>query len=363
VEKKWRALATDPRVIDGALVALCLFLTALAVKTPWSHLPRPVIAVAGAAGSAGLWWRRDRPGPAMAGGAVAFILSGNPGPVLIGLVSGGLHSRPRDAWKFALAGLVGFAGWSWVDEGRLRLEDLLTSALAAAALAGLGAYAATRRELQESLRERAEQAEAERALRDERARSAERTRIAREMHDVLAHKISLIAVHAGAIELGAADSRPAGALIRTTAREALAELRTVLGVLRQEPAPFADLPALVASAVNAGQPVELRDEAGPLPGDLARIVYRVAQEGLTNARKHAPGARVTVAVDRTGDPVTVTIHNGGGTAAALDLPGAGAGLIGLAERLRLAGGALESGPDGPGWQLRAVIPSRGGDVQ
>jgi signal transduction histidine kinase len=340
------------------VVVLCLFLTVLAVKTPWSPLPRAVIAVAGAVGSAALWWRRDHPAPATLAGAAAYVLSGNPGPLLIGLFSGGAYARRRHAWAYALIGWAALVGWSWIDAGRLIPGDLLTWALAATVATAVGVYAATRRELQESLRERAERAESERALRDDQARAAERSRIAREMHDVLAHKISLIAVHAGAVELGAADARSEGALIRTTAREALSELRTVLSVLREQPVPYADLIALIDSA---GPEAQLRDQAGPLPPEIARIVYRVAQEGLTNARKHAPGAPVTVTVSDHDAQVSITVHNGSATAAPLDLPGAGAGLIGLTERLRLAGGRLESGPDGAGWRLRAVIPSIGGD--
>jgi signal transduction histidine kinase len=231
-------------------------------------------------------------------------------------------------------------------------------------LAGLGLYVATRRELAESWRERAERADAERRLRDERARSDERTRIAREMHDVLAHKVSLIALHAGALELvGEADEqvREGAGLIRVTAREALRELREVLGVLQSDAAAcdLPDLPTLVAAAARAGQRVELHDEAGELPPATARVVYRVVQEGLTNARKHAPGASVSVSV--TGGPtLVVDVRNGPADSPTLDLPGAGAGLVGLAERLRLAGGECEAGPtpDG-GWCLTATMPDVG----
>jgi signal transduction histidine kinase len=148
-----------------------------------------------------------------------------------------------------------------------------------------------------------------------------------------------------------------------TAREALQELRDVLGMLHVEPAgqPFADVASLVRASTGAGQPVELRDTAGPLPPATARVVYRIVQEGLTNARKHAPGAPATVSIGRA-DPgsVTVTVHNGPGTATPVDLPGSGSGLVGLAERIRLVGGSLRSGPLGrdgsAGWELDAVVP-------
>jgi signal transduction histidine kinase len=102
----------------------------------------------------------------------------------------------------------------------------------------------------------------------------------------------------------------------------------------------------------------LHDGAGSLPPATARVVYRIAQEGLTNARKHAPDAPTTVSVHRVEEgTVTVTVHNEPTASAPMDLPGSGSGLVGLAERLRLVGGSIHKGPtaDG-GWQLRAVIP-------
>jgi signal transduction histidine kinase len=192
------------------------------------------------------------------------------------------------------------------------------------------------------------------------------------MHDVLAHKVSLIALHAGALELHAggdpARVQQGAALIRVTAREALQELREVLSLLQAAPggperpiAWFPDLASLVEASTRAGQHVELRDDAGPLPPATARVVYRIVQEGLTNAHRYAPGAPTTVSV-RGGDggDVAVTVHNAPGAGAPIDLPGSGSGLVGLAERIRLVGGSLRSGPSGrdgrDGWQLQAVVP-------
>ncbi|PZS26052.1 MAG: two-component sensor histidine kinase [Pseudonocardiales bacterium] len=310
------------RWADGASVLACLVLTALAVKGHWSPLPRPAIAAAGTVG-----------------------------------------------------GWAGFAAWSWIDGGRLSVDDAVAEAAGVAFVMILGAYTATRRALLASWQDRAEQAESGRRLNEEQARSAERTRIAREMHDVVAHKVSLIALHAGALELtgGASSDRVTqeAALIRVTAREALQELRSVLGVLQSSPGqratdqaavergePFADLTSLVQASVRAGQPVELHDDAGSLPPGTARVVYRIAQEGLTNARKPAPHASTTVAVHLAEEgTVTVTVHNEPTASAPMDLPGSGSGLVGLAERLRLVDGSIHSGftADG-GWQLRAVVP-------
>ena len=350
----------DRRVVDAAAVLGCLFLTVLAVKASWSGLPRPVIAVAGTLGSLVQWRRLRWPAIAAVVGSAAYLLSGNPGPWLVGVYSGASCSPRRRVWLVALAGWVGFEGLSWLVAGRLSATDIAWSAVATGLVVAVGLYTAARRALLESLRDQADRAVAERRLHDEQARAAERTRIAREMHDVLAHKVSLIALHAGALELTAdGPSKDSAGLIRVTAREALQELRYVLGILREstEDGPAPDVSELVRVATEAGQRVELRDDAPPLPAPTARVVHRVVQEGLTNARKHAPGATVTVTV--TGQPdgtVEVTVDNGASQRAALDLPGTGAGLIGLAERVRLVGGTLHSGPHEHGWRLRAALP-------
>lgn len=344
-----------PPIQDAALVAVCLALTGLAVKTPWSPLPAAVIAGAGVAGSAVQWWRRRRPRLATIAGAMAYALSGNPGPLLVGLYSGTAYAPRRQVVALGLVGAAGIAAYAWIDAGRLTLADAAWAVLGATAVAMVGAFVAAQRALRVAWRERERMAE-------QQARSDERARIAAEMHDVLAHKVSLIALHAGALELTAGASEPrvgeGAALIRTTAREALQELRQVLGMLRTDldlGSP-PDLSALVAESVHAGQTVELRDDAGTLPAALARVVYRVAQEGLTNARKHAPDAPTTVTVERDGRGIVVTVANGA-SAARTDLPGSGSGLIGLAERVHLMGGRLQSGPQpGGGWCLRAELP-------
>ncbi|MFD1116784.1 sensor histidine kinase [Sphaerisporangium aureirubrum] len=395
VTRRLRARLAGRRVVDAAVVAACLVLTAFAVKGHWAAPPGPDVAFAGAAGGLAQWWRRRLPLLAAVAGAAAYTLSGNPGPLLAGVYSGASYAPRRHLLVPLVAGWAGFAGWSWLGEGRLTASDAVWAACVAVALTAAGVHTDTRRALAASWRERAESAEAERVLREEQARAAERTRIAREMHDVLAHKMSLIALHAGGLELTASGSsdrvRQGAALIRVTAREALHELRDVLGVLRADlpptrdappgqGEPFTDLTSLVRASTDAGQHVELHDHAGPLPPAMARVVHRVVQEGLTNARKHAPGAPVTVTVDhadgttdhgdgtmnhgdRTTDrgdrTVRVTVHNTLATAAPADLPGSGSGLVGLAERLRLVGGTLSSGPLGDedgGWRLRADLP-------
>jgi len=374
-----RSLADRHRVVDTVVVLVCLAMTVLAVKGRWAVSPQPVIAVVGTAASLALWWRRRWPVATALAGVAGLALSGNPVPALVGLYSGGAYASRLRAGLLAAAGWVGFGAWVWTQSGGWSFQDMVAAGIAATLPVAGGVYVATRRELADSWRERAERVESERHLREDRARIAERTRIAREMHDVLAHKVSLIALHAGALELTARGSLPpveeGAALIRTTAREALQELRYVLGVLQDGSRPpvdnddealrrgetFADLASLVAAARRAGQRVDLVDDAGPLPPGAARVVYRVAQEGLTNARKHAPDAPVTLTVRRSDDAtITVVVRNPPTASRPLDLPGSGSGLVGLAERVRLAGGTLQSGrldPEaGAGWQVRAVVP-------
>ncbi|MEZ0070806.1 signal transduction histidine kinase [Planotetraspora sp. GP83] len=240
-----------------------------------------------------------------------------------------------------------------------------------------GMLARTRRELVRSLAERARRAEADQRLRAEEACRAERLGIAREMHDVLAHRLSLLAVHAGALEFNA-DATPgevaeAAGVIRLSVRLALEELRTVISVLR-DPAPpppsdtgspsggGVDLGALVEESRRAGMRVELRDQGvrlSEVPDAVGRAAYRIVQEGLTNARKHAPGQPVTVLVSGTrGAELVVEVRNPLHSGpAALAGTGAGAGLAGLAERASLAGGRLEcrETADG-GFRLAARLP-------
>ncbi|NUP82232.1 MAG: sensor histidine kinase, partial [Nonomuraea sp.] len=249
----------------------------------------------------------------------------------------------------------------------------LVAVLFGGALTGWGILARTRRELVASLAERARRAEADQRQRAEEARRAERLGIAREMHDVLAHRLSLLAVHAGALEFNA-GARPgevaeAAGVIRSSAHQALQELRAVISVLREGPAgelPLTGLAPLVAESRRAGMRIELREHDvrfADLPETTRRTAYRVVQEGLTNARKHAPGRPVIVEVSgAAGGELTVEVRNpapAGRESAGLAATGGGAGLEGLAERVTLAGGHLERGhTDGGGFRLAARLPWR-----
>ncbi|GAA3749406.1 sensor histidine kinase [Micromonospora maritima] len=237
------------------------------------------------------------------------------------------------------------------------------SLVIAPALAGL--WIGARRDVLAALRDRAERLEREQEARADRVRAQERARIAREMHDVVAHRVSLMVVHAGALEVTTADPATVetAALIRSTGRAALTDLREVLGVLRQEPPlplPGRDAVGdLVRESRAAGLRVGLTDEVtpGPVPGAVARTVHRVVQEGLTNVRKHAPDAAVAVRLRQLPEGIEVSVRNDPSDRDGPVLPGAGLGLVGLRERVELTGGRLSAGPtpDG-GFLLRALVP-------
>lgn len=280
-----------------------------------------------------------------------------------------------------------------------RWEVTLLVVVAAVALTAspllLGLYVGARRRVVEALRERARTLESEQRLLGERARQRawqarveERSRIAREMHDVVAHRVSLMVVHAGAVQT-VAERDPAGAvesagLVADVGRQALNELRQILGVLRgdtesgagvapeeggsggaSEPgaldAPvLADLENLVGQSRAAGVPVwfSLGGEPRRLGAELESTAYRVAQEALTNVHKHAGGAETEVSVEYGASVVRVRVANGPGTgAASTGIPSGGHGLLGMRERVRELSGTFESGPvEGGGFVVLAELP-------
>lgn len=239
-----------------------------------------------------------------------------------------------------------------------------------------GFYIGARRELAANRDEQALAAEREQALVADTVREAERTRIAREMHDVLAHRISLVALHAGALvyrdDLTREQTAATAATIQANAQLALTELRQVLGVLRpgdgaqdvEAPQPtLAELPALLADSREAGTEVTLDTSqlVGTLdlvPTTLSRNAFRIVQEALTNARKHARGVPVRVALaGAPGVRLDVEVSNPIAARAGIALPSAGVGLAGLTERAVLAGGTLEHGARADGsFVVEARLP-------
>jgi signal transduction histidine kinase len=245
--------------------------------------------------------------------------------------------------------------------------------LAMTAIVAWGMFVGGRRQSQQ---ERTRHANAEQQLLVEHARHAERTRIAREMHDVLAHRISLLSLHAGALEFRP-DAPPdevarAAAVIRASAHQALEDLRAVIGILRdgthseapQPPQPtLAALPELLEESRAAGMHLHCEVRVADLaavPPSVGRHALRIVQEALTNARKHAATAPVNLRIEGApGQGLTIDVRNPAPVLAASDpeIPGAGTGLVGLAERATLSGGNLEHalGQDGD-FRLRAWLP-------
>ncbi|MFD2339964.1 two-component sensor histidine kinase [Clavibacter tessellarius] len=311
---------------------------------------------------------------AVALGAISAVSSLAFLAALIALVSLAARRRPREIAPVALAWILAIGGWELSGLALLPSTSGEHPLLAAVLVAGVGLviavglYVGGRRELLASLRERARLADEEQALRAAQAADHERTRIAREMHDVLAHRLSLVALHAGALEyrddLDPGEVRRTAGVVRDNARTALTELREVLGVLRDPqgspaaapPQPtLADLPALLDEARALGVAVRVdvadgtRDDLPRLGVTTSRHAYRIVQECLTNARRHAPGAPVEVAVSgRAGGELRIAVANplpgdavdGDVAAAPADGAPAGHGLTGLAERARAVHGTL-----------------------
>jgi len=257
--------------------------------------------------------------------------------------------------------------------------DFFLGAVAMSAVVAWGMYVRARRQLLDSLRDRAIQAEADRDLRLAQAREQERTRIAREMHDVLAHRISLVALNAGALEFRPdappEEIRQAAAVVRSNAHLALDELRDVIAVLRTDPQgelaakeppqpTLENVRALILQSRESGAEVAFEEDLDAettVPDSIGRTAYRVVQEGLTNVHKHASGGSAAVAVSGSpGDGLLVEVRNRRPLVEAPDefqIPGSGIGLIGLSERVELSGGRLDHGiqPDGQ-FRLRAWLP-------
>ncbi|MFI1105732.1 sensor histidine kinase [Streptomyces melanogenes] len=247
------------------------------------------------------------------------------------------------------------------------VESSLGAPIAAVAL---GRAVALRGELAVRLKELTEGRSREDRLLAEQVLATERTQLAREMHDVVAHQVSLISLQAGALRMSSVDpvARETADTIRTLSVRTLDELRHMVGVLRaggagsveRRPQPrLSDLPRLIAeSALEVD--ADICDQAcASCPEGVERAAFRIVQEALTNVRKHAPGAKVRVCLRCEGDELQVEIRNAAPLhgAAPLDLPSGGHGLIGLRERVHLLGGFFSAGQDDAGgFVVRATLP-------
>jgi signal transduction histidine kinase len=398
-EKWWRAIRpqtlSGPRLID-ATVAVCLWLAMWAELTyreqPGTSATNVLAYVLAIGITVPFAWHRDRPMTALAVSTVALLVyaAGQfvafPGYGAFALVYGiARHSDRRRALVAFMVSLVALGVSIGFQPAGVATVSTWTStalALAVAWLTGLNLRA--RRARWVALEERAQTLEREREDQARRAVAEERLRIARELHDVVAHSLSVIAVQAGVahhvLDRQPALARPALETVTVTARAALAEMRQLLGVLRQAdepqtglaPAPgLADLGHLVSQLGEAGLPVDVQVLGDPQP--LAPAVdlsaYRIVQESLTNVLRHGgPSARVVI--DYPGDAVVVEVrddgrsHSGPGSAVGVSASGSGHGLIGMRERVAIFGGELLAGPcpDG-GYRVRARLPLSPYDAQ
>ncbi|RVX46853.1 signal transduction histidine kinase [Nonomuraea polychroma] len=332
-----------------------------------SSLPLPVLVVVAAAAGLAAWWARRSWWPLAAVGAVTYAWLVMWPPLLVASYHAGRTlTRSRDVAAY-LGGCLVACGISavvseWQEFETAGPGNALVMALGVVGLPfALGLLVRARRELQKRV-------EHEHVMRAEQARAQERARIAREMHDVVAHRVSLIVLHAGALEVRAAEEETVrtAAMIGGIGREALADLRDVLGVLRstktddQPPPTLSDLDRLLDQSRALGIAVTRHDEGEVRPVEAAveRTAYRVIQEALTNVHKHAADARTDVRIRYGPDELEVEVRNQAPTAPRQELPGAGWGLVGLRERVELLGGTLRSSAEeGGGFLVCASIPA------
>lgn len=368
--------------VDGLVTVVALGLGIVAMRDTWAQhgtIAKFIDILLGIAALAALWDRRRHPV-----GVAAFVVPASAvsslagGAGLVVLFNAAIRCRRRDLAWITLASVASSVVYSllYAKNGADLRDQILVGMLLFGFAIGWGLFVRVRRDLVGSLHERAARLESEGRLRAEQARSAERERIAREMHDVLAHRLSLLSLHAGALEFrpGAPPEEIAATarVVREAATAALEELRDVVGVLREgtdsetrRPQPtLADLPTLIEESRAAGMRIEDEldlpaDGEDPGAGGVGRTAFRIVQEGLTNARKHAPGALVRVRVAASQEALTVEVRNRAPVQPAPTpaLPGAGSGLIGLRERVELAGGELRTEvAEGGDFVLTATLP-------
>ncbi|MEU8226231.1 histidine kinase [Kribbella sp. NPDC048915] len=354
----WRAPTV---LVDGALAALCLAATIwpglqsglFDGYLPWFEWRAPAALEVGVGvlTAATVFVRRRRP----------LLLS------LGALVSWGFAS----AWpalliaQYGVGAYVGATRWSaWIRGGvtAVTVADVAWPLWREAGPDGsmpvsvvlcvlpmmLGLYLVSHRQVVANLQEQ--------------ARTEERAQIARDLHDVVTHRVSLMVLHATALEADGKDPAGTARRIQEIGRTALGELRTVVGVLRDgtdvplRPQPgLADLDELVETSRELGLDVGLTvDRTISASSMVEQAIYRVVQEALTNVHKHAPGARANVEVSRDGDGVRLVVRNRGGTG--ISERRAGHGLLGIAERVRLVGGALHTTAFADGFELVVSLP-------
>ncbi|MGW4800378.1 sensor histidine kinase [Nonomuraea sp. NPDC004297] len=355
------------------LLIFCLMTVSLTARQEEAGGRLPMIVLDLAAGTAGLVLlrRRDRwPWQVALITAVPTVFAWTlNGPAVVAFAWLAARRRWPQVVPVAVVywlSVIGSTVW-WQDNWRLTALYALVGGVAITALSVFGLYLRGRQELAAARTAAADRAQEQRV---EQAKLGERLKIAQEMHDVLAHRISLLAMLAGGLayrkDLGPEQTRETALAIQDNAHQSLNELRAVLGTLRRDdggpeaPQPTLDhLDALFDEVRAAGQRVEVDDDVAVrelLPAQTGRHAYRIVQEALTNARKHAPGSHVRAEIGgRPGTGLRIRVSNPAPSGAAAG-PGGRLGLVGLAERTRMAGGTITHGVRDGRFVVDALLP-------
>ncbi|MBS4753259.1 sensor histidine kinase [Nocardioides sp. zg-ZUI104] len=366
----WARPLASGWTLDVVVVAVTLAIAASEMVQGRPHEPTPLRLGVSLLCCVAIFWRRRQPELVLGIAVLGLVLAQQPGPIIlaVGTVAE-VHGASRRTWI-----VLALVSVPTLVELATRIGPLATVLAWGALVAfptAVGITVAGNRATAASLAEERARRAADVARRDER------TRIAREMHDVVAHQVSLIALQAGALEVSADNPQTveSAQMIRRTARQALEELRTVVGLLRttesahEERAPrttLAEVRALVDEWREAGMDVTLQDRTPPgfldaCPPRVARTSYRVVREALTNVSKHAAGATATVELSEDEGRLCLVVRNGVSTrTSSRAATGAGVGLYGMRERVALLGGTFHAGsePDG-GYCVRALLPMIG----
>ena len=368
--RRWPAF--PPWTVDLLLVALALADAVLNTNVFDADADTSdVIAFAASVAAAGaLVLRRRFPFLTFLCTVPGLILSDADIASLVALYSMARYgSKPVPLIVGTVAVFAGYSAlWQPPYTAHVVLLNSIYGALFAAAPLALGLLVRTRRELSTRIAEVEQAREHERERTAQQVLARERAQLAREMHDVVSHQVSLIAVQAGALQMANPDpdTRRAARTIRELSVTTLDELRQMVSVLRADggrstelfPQPgLRDLEHLTAaSGIPTTMSIDPRLQAAP---PLQRAVYRTVQEALTNVRKHAPGATATVSIGRDADQIVASVLNTAASHQVTPLPSAQHGLIGLHERAELLGGTLTTGPTpAGGFHLELRLPNR-----
>jgi signal transduction histidine kinase len=365
------------------VVALLVVVEATAVTKLEGSSSRWLLVILGVVALVPLAWRRRSPLVvwAVSGCATfaALAVHGSPGPLalgpLIALYTVATISPRPVSLAAGVTTLVGVTiGVAVGGPHRLGWQAFVFPAVVVAACWLVGDNLRVRRTYVAELEAKARRADDDRAETSARAASEERARIARELHDVVVHHVSVIAVQAGAARMrsehdpGLSATAPAWAAVEAAARQALSELRQLLGILRHdgEPAALAPPPGLdqldplLAEVRRTGLPVSVRVEGDPyrLPPAVDLSAYRIVQEALTNALKHGRARPTTVCLRYGVEDIEIDVTNQGPTPTMpLPHPGVGHGLVGMRERVSMFGGVFRAGPRPEGgFEVKARIP-------